>query len=406
MNILTLAHGHPNKHKGGGEVAAYAMHTLLKAAGHQSVFVGWGGFEAEYPEPYLRLNQDEYEIYSSCNFFDFSASSDNALQALTHILNTHQPDVVHLHHYVHLGIEVAAFVKHLLPRAKVVLTLHEYLALCMNNGQLFTSNKQPCQGPSLQRCVQCFPQHSEADFFRRRLSIQAAFSYVDHFVAPSEFLRQQYIAWGIAPERIHAIENPLRPNSQHTPFTHNPPNQGDPWVLGFFGQINYYKGLDVILDGVEQALERGVNLQLNIHGKYSEVTGADYIDQLKAKIHLLGQAVRFWGPYQQDDVLGLMSSCHFVMMGSRWYENSPVVIQEAIAAARPLIVPALGGMAEKAQATGLFFASNQASSLAQCLQRLNADQYQQLGIAALHQAQQHRQTLEQCLYSIIALYEA
>ena len=44
-----------------------------------------------------------------------------------------------------------------------------------------------------------------------------------------------------------------------------------------------------------------------------------------------------------------MAATDFVVMASRWWENSPVVIQEAYAAERPLVVPGLGGMAEKVQ---------------------------------------------------------
>ena len=406
MNILTLAHGHPRKHKGGGEVAAYAMHSLLQASGHHSVFVGWGGFESEHSQPHLRLNDHEYELYSSCNFFDFSSASNNALQALSHLLSTHQPDVVHLHHYVHVGIEVAALVKRLLPRCKVLLTLHEYLAICMNNGQLVTTDKLLCQGATLERCVQCFPQHSEADFFRRRVFIQAALSYVDHFIAPSEFLRQRYIDWGLEAQRIHTIENPLPSVQHHTAWPQTPPKNNQEWVLGFFGQINYYKGLDVILEGVSQALLRGATVRVNIHGKYSEVTGTDYIESLQAHINALGAAAHFAGPYQQGDVLGLMSACHFVVMGSRWYENSPVVIREAIAAARPLLVPKLGGMEEKAQGSGLFFAANTPHALADVLCGMQAEHYQQLSAQAMHRAQQEKKEFEQSLSRIIHLYGA
>ena len=42
-----------------------------------------------------------------------------------------------------------------------------------------------------------------------------------------------------------------------------------------------------------------------------------------------------------------MAGVGWVVMASRWLENSPVVIQEARACRRPLLVPDVGGMAEK-----------------------------------------------------------
>ncbi len=405
MKVLVLAHGHPSKHKGGGEVSAYALHTLLLAAGHESVFAGWGGFEAEHSEAALKLSETEYELYTSCNFFDFSAASENVGNALTQILLQHKPDVIHLHHYVHIGIEVAALAKRLLPRCKVVLTLHEYLAICMNNGQMLTSSKELCAGYAPERCVQCFPQHSEADFFRRRLSIGSALSYVDQFIAPSEFLRQRYIDWGLAPSKIHTIENPIQPNIlKPVEASVAPTEAGQPWVLGFFGQINYYKGLDVVLDGIELAHKRGLAVQLNIHGKFSDVTGQEYIEKLKKQIDSNPNVFKYFGPYAQADVHELMAACHFVVMGSRWYENSPVVIREAVAAGRPLLVPKLGGMEEKAKETGMFFAASSPESFVSSVINLNAGQYSNLSMKAISCAEKEQRQYLQDFSTLLRIY--
>jgi glycosyltransferase involved in cell wall biosynthesis len=56
-------------------------------------------------------------------------------------------------------------------------------------------------------------------------------------------------------------------------------------------------------------------------------------------------------------------------MTSKWWENSPVVIQEAYACGRPLIVPGIGGMKEKIvdQVTGLHFRVGDAHDLSRVL---------------------------------------
>jgi glycosyltransferase involved in cell wall biosynthesis len=61
-----------------------------------------------------------------------------------------------------------------------------------------------------------------------------------------------------------------------------------------------------------------------------------------------------------------MKKCDFILMASKWWENSPVVIQEAFYANRPLIVPNIGGMAEKVKddVYGQWFNFNDAESLA------------------------------------------
>ena len=52
-------------------------------------------------------------------------------------------------------------------------------------------------------------------------------------------------------------------------------------------------------------------------------------------------------------------------MASRWLENAPVVIQEALACRKPLLVPAMGGMAEHVRngLDGFQFAPESAISL-------------------------------------------
>jgi glycosyltransferase involved in cell wall biosynthesis len=57
--------------------------------------------------------------------------------------------------------------------------------------------------------------------------------------------------------------------------------------------------------------------------------------------------VFFSGRYDQVDVLDLMQTCGWIVVPSIWWENSPVVIQEALRAGVPLIVSDVGGMAEK-----------------------------------------------------------
>lgn len=378
MKVMLIAHGHPSLHKGGGEVAAWALHQMNKEAGHDSVFVGWGGYARDHTEPVKALGDDDYLLYTDGEFYNFTSASANLEAGLVPLLLKHRPEVVHLHHYVHIGIDIAALIKQHLPRTKVVLTLHEYLALCMNNGQLLTKDGQLCPGPQPKRCATCFPHLSEEQHFMRTLSIKASFSWVDAFISPSDFLRQKYAEWGLPMSAVKVIENPL-PHIRSAQLGPKPaPKAGEPWVLGYFGQINYYKGLDIILDGLALARKAGVPVKLHVHGKLSDVTHDNYMGRLEAKLAEFGEFVQFFGPYQQANIQELMEQCHFLVMGSRWYENSPVVIQEAIAADRPVIAPGIGGMREKVEGLGLLFAHQSPESLANALQGLTESQYEAL----------------------------
>jgi glycosyltransferase involved in cell wall biosynthesis len=60
-----------------------------------------------------------------------------------------------------------------------------------------------------------------------------------------------------------------------------------------------------------------------------------------------------------------------VVVPSRWWENSPLVIQEAFLHQRPVICSDIGGMAEKVDdgVDGLHFRAGDARSLARVLER-------------------------------------
>ncbi len=50
------------------------------------------------------------------------------------LLDGFRPDVVHLHGLDRIGAEVLAVIRRLAPRARIVLTLHDYQTLCPNDG--------------------------------------------------------------------------------------------------------------------------------------------------------------------------------------------------------------------------------------------------------------------------------
>ena len=65
----------------------------------------------------------------------------------------------------------------------------------------------------------------------------------------------------------------------------------------------------------------------------------------------------------------------WVIVPSIWWENSPLVIQEAFHFGRPVICSDIGGMAEKVAdgVDGLHFRANDATSLAETMRRAMED---------------------------------
>ena len=182
-------------------------------------------------------------------------------------------------------------------------------------------------------------------------------------IAPSHFLADRFAGWIGTPTAIDVVENGLA----RTLIARPPRDALDdqPWVFGYFGQINPYKGVDVLLRAAEHfaaAGEAAGKRIIRIHGPLVGQS-AEFVERLDRAV--AAGVVEYSGPYQNEMVGDLMAACDYVVVPSLWWENSPVVIQEAYAAGRPLLVSGIGGMAEKVtdRVSGLHFAPGNVTDL-------------------------------------------
>ena len=366
--ILLLSHGHPELSKGGAEVASWNVKQGVEKQGHDCLYVSRADGAAHGGSTFSLRNDKEILFHTQTRDW-FSLGADNTKHLFTDFYNLvvrFQPDVIHVHHYAHMGIELFMALRRAVPKAKIVFTLHEFMAICMHNGQMVkTGSLKLCYKSSPFDCHKCFPKYSPADFFLRKSYLQDQLSYTDAFISPSGFLAERYIDWGLPMAKMHVIENVLPAISKLPP---RPLTSSDSkrTRLAFFGQINPYKGLDVLLEALLHIPDEiRQTLSLNVHGANLDVQ----TDDLKAKItqllEKLGGIVAMRGPYESEQLQTLMAECDWVVMPSIWWENSPVVIQEAIAYGRPLIGSSIGGMREKIEGiAGLTFDARNPVSLA------------------------------------------
>jgi glycosyltransferase involved in cell wall biosynthesis len=178
----------------------------------------------------------------------------------------------------------------------------------------------------------------------RKLYVQRFFDEVDMFIAPSHFLAERYIAWGLPPDKITVLEN-LMPERAPAVLPEVP--AAGPLRVGFFGQISALKGIDVIFDAAAMLEKDGVSdISFEIFGDYSGQP-PEFQKAFLDRRQRAGSNMRFNGPYDRRRVDRLMQSVDLIVMPSIWWENSPVVIQEALRNRRPVICSDIGGMAEK-----------------------------------------------------------
>jgi len=319
------------------------------------------------------FGRDEY-VYVGHGYDHYiHANPDAEFPAeLTKLLEEMRPDVIHLHHYANFGVEVLLTIRRALPNVRIVLTLHEYLAICNHFGQMVKRpNFALCYKSGQRDCVRCFPERTEQDFFLRDLFIKRFFRLVDHFISPSRFLAARYVDWGLNPNQISVIENGM-PIADVQPHDDPHENIDQGLVIGFFGQISRLKGIGVLFDAAKNLADSGVQaLRIDVHGDASSQP-PEFRKDFEERLAKAPDNIRYCGAYDNERVHDLMRSVHAVIVPSIWWENSPLVIQEALLNRRPVICSDIGGMAEKVRdgVDGFHFQAGSGWALASLLKRL------------------------------------
>jgi glycosyltransferase involved in cell wall biosynthesis len=388
LRVLVASHGHPAITRGGAETAAYTLYTGLKARTDcEAWFLGCrpsGGTDrlgSAITQPF-----DEGEFVYSAGVFDwfkFANRDPNFPSEFRALLRELRPDIVHFHHFIIFGVEALSLVRDTLPESRIVLTLHEYLAICHHFGQMVTKPRQElCHQASLEDCNRCFTEINTSDFFLRTLYIKRFFELVDQYVAPSNFLADRFVAWGLPRERVRVIENPIDRPIALAPVEEQHARTGALRV-GFFGQISPLKGILILLEAAA-VLERDgcSDVVFDIHGEYRSQP-QEFQDAFVAKLEQAGNNVRYHGRYEPRRVDELMRGVDVTIIPSIWWENSPVVIQEAFRNRRPVICSDIGGMAEKVRDgfDGWHFRVGSVPALAALLKRLAANRSEVSSVA-------------------------
>jgi glycosyltransferase involved in cell wall biosynthesis len=383
--ILIVAHGHPEQSPGGAEIAAYALFQEMKRADSvEPCFLAWAGEAAPQragtPFSTFRGRDDEllFSVGSFDHFWFVQPIDATVLDRFACLLRRINPDVIHFHHYSKIGLDLIPLARRLNPNIRIFITLHEYLAICHHNGQMVkTGSFTLCHEASPRDCSACFNSIAPTEFLLRKLFIQAHFAKVDLLIAPSEFLRQRYIAWGLPAPRIVVLENGI---AACRPSPPRPCADGEARaIFGFFGQINPYKGLLQLLTAFDYLgqlpadVTRGI--RLIVHGANLEMNSPDYVGAVRDLLARTAQRVHFAGAYDRRDVGDLLAAIDWVVVPSIWWENSPLVIEEALAHRRPVICSNIGGMAEKVRwgQDGFHFPVGNPFELARLLVRLAGD---------------------------------
>lgn len=390
MRILYLIHGHERFSKGGAEAAAFSLfHSISRLADCEcwilAAFpIGNGAVQFGYLQSADKRGR-EYILGSQCEYFYLKSIDIAAIKpAIARLLSEVKPDIIHLHHYINFGIDILPLLQTLAPAAKIVVTLHEYLALCLHNGQMVTTqNLSLCHEPSPLDCSHCFPGTSQNDIFLRLSYTALTLGSVDKLLSPSHFLIERYRRCGINHPDFQCIENGLpldiyaATNDEIALASTGPLNR-----FAYFGQLNRYKGLLILLKAIAILKQNGVTeFLVTINGANLEAQPQDFQDQFNQLAKQAGDLVLIAGSYNKEELKSRMLQSDWTIVPSIWWENSPVVIQESFYFKRPVIGSNIGGISEKIKGLGgLEFEVANPLSLAQAMQTCigNADLHSRL----------------------------
>jgi glycosyltransferase involved in cell wall biosynthesis len=309
--------------------------------------------------------------------------------AFAGILDELEPDVVHVHHLIHLSADLVEEVK--ARGIPAVATLHDYWYLC-SRVQLYIPGEGVCKGPAVFRCADCIGVENELVHSMRRFAflgdraarlwmdtcshvewakehhwyerrfdrMRKALSLYDAIIANSEHLRRRYIRFGAPAGRIQVMTYGLN-HALLRPARHAPTAAVR---FGYTGSIVEHKGIHVLLD----AFRRVPEASLQIFGD-TEVN--ETVRHYRASMHPPPN-VRFMGGFDPRDIGRVLRGIDVLVVPSIWEEAYGMTVDEAKVAGIPVIASRTGGIPEhlKDGKEGFLFAPGDVDGLEHLVRRL------------------------------------
>jgi glycosyltransferase involved in cell wall biosynthesis len=365
---------HVNKflyRRGGAEAYMEDLADLQVAAGHTVAFFGMAHplnahleYASHYPD-HIELEPPPPTLTGRVRGVARMLYSTSAKRGIDAVLVDFRPDVVHLHNIYH---QLSPSVLRPVARRRIpaVMTLHDYKLACPTYQFLDHGNLcQACLGGHFQhailrRCKDGSLGSSAVmagELFVH--TITRAYSPVRVFICPSRFLEGRMRAAGVFPRRMRHVP--------HFIETKDIPVKASPGVgVLVAGRLSPEKGIDVAIRAVGEIGEA----TLEIAG-----TGPEEASLRRLADSVAPGRVRFHGLVDKAEVQRLMLAASVVVVPSRWYENQPMVVLEALARGVPVVGSALGGMPELIDpgVTGDLVAANDHVALAAALRPYVAD---------------------------------
>lgn len=360
--------------RGGLERVMFDEMAWLRDAGHDVEL-----FATDHPDNLAATYADSFPEYHELGrqgsgslraVADMFWNSE-ANRCMADVLASFRPDVVHCHGiHRHLSPSVLAAAR--ASGAGVVLTAHDYFAICPGN-TLLRGGEELCEPRScgtrqyfaacVHRCVQgSFPRSvlaaTELTFQR---TLRTYDRWIDAIISPSGFLAERLIEGGFDRKRVRVVPNGVS-------FAQESPGRSREAFV-FAGRLSSEKGADVAVEAAEKA---GAHLIVAGDGPLSGVLrrqgGAEFVGHL-----------------ERQELAAYVRDAVAVVVPSRCLENAPMAILESMASGTPVIASAIGGIPEQVRdgVDGVLVPPGNVAALAGAMRRLTDPEVRgPLGVAA------------------------
>jgi len=367
---------------GGADRYFLERNELLRQRGHEVIPFAMS-HEKNLSTPYA-----DYFV-SPIYFFDRERASPpwttvgrvlyslEAKRKISRLVNETRPDIAHLHNIAHqLSPSILQPLKEFgLP---VVQTLHDYKLICptyrlLSHGELC----ERCKGgrfyhAALQRCNRGSLAASALNSVEMYLhhKVLKLYDRVDRFIAPSRFVQNKVVEFGVAPERVSYLPHFVDLSAWS-------PNKERGEYIVYFGRLVEGKGVASLIRAMKHV--RKVDLYIIGEGQME-----GHLKSLAAREGL--SHIHFLGYRSGEELTSLVARGLFTVVPSEWYDPSPQTVKQSFAVGRPVIGARIGGIPELIDdgVEGMLFAPRSAEDLAAKIESLFDDRsrVESMGAAA------------------------
>ncbi|HEX3974776.1 MAG TPA: glycosyltransferase [Solirubrobacteraceae bacterium] len=356
----------------GAETSFLHTRRLLQERGHDVIDFAMRD-DANLPSPYAsffapsRSYAADVPLRERAAHALSSVYSPAARRAIARLLDAHRPDVAHLHNVYHqltLSIvdELAS------RRVPIVLTMHDWKIACPAY-TLFTEGEvcRRCPTGNVASAVRhrCVKSSAAASAIAATEAIVAhrrgSYEKVQRFIAPSRFAVGVAALAGVAEAKVTHIPNFLPDDELNV--TARSDDAGA--RLLYAGRLEATKGIRGLLAAFAR-VRTPATLRIAGRGELEEeVRAAAAADP----------RISYLGLLPRDELYAEIDAARAVVLPSLYEDNGPLIILEAQARAKAMIVTDRGGPPEfvRHDETGLVVDPASPVSLAAAMERLAGD---------------------------------